>query len=1457
MKAVLTYGNLSHTLYSQANNPTTGIIPFKKCCSEMGSSWNGTFTITLTKFAYAAELSVSILVPGNTKRLPVADYFQLVPVSLVCGGVVDSCKIGKIDKISCRPINVQPTELPGFTYWQQFSKNQAGIDVPLLAYPALPLLATLIWTSEIPDGYTHSSEGFGSQSLQLPSGEMNPSCALQYSNIYDPSNENAVTTDNSWVNKEVICNSTNFRNHRDAFLNILRIAFQENSAVTDISSTYALLDVAATYPSSRTWQSCLELSLSFLDTTEKEYERNLTCQYPKGSDAAGNDPCCNVTLQNTKCCITPVQNFSFTDYSYSIDVTEPKLAAQCVTPDCVHEPLKALADLYTYELKSSCSAERIKAEGDIRFTGNPFDMCKAKSSFVACILGSDSSCKVIDDASVCLENGNCLVPCEKDGNCFNGVCTSDPTFGYICTGASRDPSVQLKAFVDCVQANIDPFLWALVQGRITSSSNNTDETFEEKFLALSSVGACLFPSGALWADPTYSKITKEQCEGSLGFCRWRGCYINTVSPFGYNCSVEWCNNTNPTSDWGQPFCAYEYTSTAFVEPYGRPDICQFRSSDTGITVTSKLAGNKSLCEDVFGGVWAATNPVSIRLYGSCYTRDKSEQSCFNVDYCIPQLYNGLPCYSYCSIGTSPCSGLTASGNVRSYHTWKGRQSGQTLNACIVNFTVPSNKSAFDRCVYDEGGKWYAGREWLTAFATTKEECTQACYLPGSGFARNFTADNCLTPSCSSDSTCTTKACCDASQYCGDTYGCIYPYGTKILGYDCYWNTQNCTQLTNPLSCEQDLRASGYIPPGRYPDPTSCAAAQDICNYGTIKDAVIRKPISQPKGFNLRPKAECEKCGGKIQPLWNWQTGGTWSSPRFMADLSWIIKNVTYPSWRPLLSATAFQKLLDEARAARLATILLQESICTYGIEAPLIDLVSCACAGDASPDDDHCSQALISPSGINVLIATPCNTVDAVSTTGTLIINTTDFAIAEEKGKPPCLGISVFLYPYSQLNYLAKSVASSLAIRSETRKLRHSSIYVYNDQDTIVGSLVADGYSLSFYQNDQRNFTNVEICLELLSVDEVMAKGGWKLREPIFEWDVAFVPTTNDTNFRFQPMKLHIPLNSSRACFPLTETGTYFPIGLIEDWHTYDVYDSWAQEEKGLIIFCTIMFLLVIVWAAFNLIERMRTETFRKKVLPIPEIALFSVVVLASLCVTNLLMTLTGSYSDDHLDPLLFDLPALCLLTCVTCIICTWHTIIQAGQKVTNEHQTRFSQAIPFLLLIPLYAAFIGLLVASQATSHEDSYTCAIPESDRDALTVSQKLSITYKAIFAFYAVVLLAWFCYYALLLFHMLQKFWAALKVALIKNTVASVSILASLMIIVAITLYTTTQSLENTTILGFTLAVLMQPCYAITYLYSYQSSFTAKLMSWTKSSPGASSKKQSKVSSLSVPRSGDTTK
>jgi len=311
--------------------------------------------------------------------------------------------------------------------------------------------------------------------------------------------------------------------------------------------------------------------------------------------------------------------------------------------------------------------------------------------------------------------------------------------------------------------------------------------------------------------------------------------------------------------------------------------------------------------------------------------------------------------------------------------------------------------------------------------------------------------------------------------------------------------------------------------------------------------------------------------------------------------------------------------------------------------------------------------------------------------------------------------------------------------------------------------------------------------------------------------------TTSD--FVFTPFGLHLPLDTETVCVDLTGEDTIIFGGLlIKDWKESTISSSWSSSERGLIIFCIVMYFILFFYAFVNFVLHVLRGKFAK--FPAPVVALTCVCVLAALGAAQLLSVYVGTVTGNQLSPLLSDLQSLMLISCVVLIVITWSDIIISGKQL---HTGRSSYlALPLLYLMLLYWLFVALLVASSATVEDVTYTCATTDDEKEAISKSQALAIAYKAILACWAFLLACVFAWMSWEIFALLRSY-KKLADVVIKNLIASVTVILALLVLVAITLYSTQNELENTTKLAFTITVLLLPSYSITYLYSLGSSFT----------------------------------
>jgi len=398
----------------------------------------------------------------------------------------------------------------------------------------------------------------------------------------------------------------------------------------------------------------------------------------------------------------------------------------------------------------------------------------------------------------------------------------------------------------------------------------------------------IFQKGFPW-EPLNVPLTEEECNASKGFCPWRSCYIGyDTRNSDLKCTAELCLNENP----GSSFCGYLAHPDFRTQPLGHDNICEVRALDAQAKDSDH---NETLCYALGGTTFGGYSVLGNRPFTGCRTAAKSAAQCYE-DFCIPNLRPNVTCQSYCqdtSRNEIACTGQTPQGYTRQWMNWAGMSSGAPMSACVLS-------SSYANCTID-GGTWVSGRLFLPELLNSPESCNSVCFsdLTGPDYLKSAAAcaqkkcSSCsatdVSPSCSSESACTNTYSCDV------TVGCNLPQNVnQLLGYNsgCTWTPKYCIQAIPKDFCGKISIAKGFQDP--LLNQTACQQTE-ICNDGSNPNAIINKPLSLPAGFNMRNQTECMKCGGKMQPFWNWQQA-TWAATTFELPLDWVPNKINFPSW---------------------------------------------------------------------------------------------------------------------------------------------------------------------------------------------------------------------------------------------------------------------------------------------------------------------------------------------------------------------------------------------------------------------------------------------------------------------------------------------------------------------------------------------------------------------------------
>jgi len=143
----------------------------------------------------------------------------------------------------------------------------------------------------------------------------------------------------------------------------------------------------------------------------------------------------------------------------------------------------------------------------------------------------------------------------------------------------------------------------------------------------------------------------------------------------------------------------------------------------------------------------------------------------------------------------------------------------------------------------------------------------------------------------------------------------------------------------------------------------------------------------------------------------------------------------------------------------------------------------------------------------------------------------------------------------------------------------------------------------------------------------------------------------------------------------------------------------------------------------------------------------------------------------------------------------------------------------------------LAVAYGSLSNSGLHQFTCATTEAQRNALTPGEAVSLTYKAIYAFYSIIIALTFAYQAYIIIALLRGHGPSEhsshgRVEKLKNRLAqtfmvtSVITVAALLIQAALAIYTTVNDLDNKTKLAFIITIELFPSYCLAYLFRFGS-------------------------------------
>jgi len=355
---------------------------------------------------------------------------------------------------------------------------------------------------------------------------------------------------------------------------------------------------------------------------------------------------------------------------------------------------------------------------------------------------------------------------------------------------------------------------------------------------------------------------------------------------------------------------------------------------------------------------------------------------------------------------------------------------------------------------DAGLTWVQGLKYFFAFANSNATCAKGFCFYSDPRGPDFTADpdDCVRFSCSScvlgtEPQCTDQQLCESTSYCDQILGCRLVEGfAPLTGVRqsyvwtprgdilTYVEERNCQKTSPPpygpyvLSWEPPLQTE-----------QQCHDWGGVCIDGTVPNITAPVPIvvGPPAGMNRRNKTECEKCGGKYVPWWQWKKGewrvirtayqGTGVSPNRLIAVQ-DIKQATKPQWvrTTTQSLPKWNLLVDAARALRLGTIYTNSFLCKKGTSKTLLNLVSCSCAGPDSEEEVSNSCSALFQGNYPVGLVSLCPGITQVQRVLSAALDPSNLQIDNKTSSiSQCVQVRVGYLPYDLLASHERRVISS------------------------------------------------------------------------------------------------------------------------------------------------------------------------------------------------------------------------------------------------------------------------------------------------------------------------------------------------------------------------------------------------------------------------------------------------
>eukprot|EP01127_Copromyxa_protea_P023553 TRINITY_DN884_c0_g3_i4.p1 TRINITY_DN884_c0_g3~~TRINITY_DN884_c0_g3_i4.p1 ORF type:complete len:1499 (+),score=235.87 TRINITY_DN884_c0_g3_i4:883-5379(+) len=1414
-----TAGEFSENFATDTFSP----LPYSICCedlkSKVGEGWDGLVVVVATT---EVNQTVSLQIHETSDKLPLSHFYPLVSFSVYCGDSVSCYSTG------CPGFNIDSTTSDPFFNWGWTKLNSLlGPDV-LSIFHQSPLTSTrssersissILLISSIPDGEVLVDDTVGFTNF------IYSTCQILYLNLVNDNGDN-ITTSPSPIHKQ---EETSWS---DVLFGL------NNGTTTTLDSSLALVNLGYLYTQTLQWKACKDdLESNLVISYEPVEIFTKSCLIPVNQSLERSlDPCCN--NDPTLCCEGANYISQKTVYSYQ---PQKRTNSTCYFPDCVENTISSYAK---YANNKRPCREMYESDVGEYFFNDPWEYC---GSLVIpyhshpC-LGHATCVGMFGTGAYCF-NSVCVIPCTDDAICYNGKCKNN-----FCEYDMEAPKSEiLLQFSKCLLDKSDSKLSAVIIDDLVQKSKSDAPHHQLLYEELSTM-TCNFdgPQFAAQAAGTYEN--EQECVAAA-WCPTLSCMIG---------STDWCTAENCIGYYD--ICTLRTPDNVLgdinivdVEPH-----CTFRIDDT----KADLSLYPEICAE-FGGRIPLFYQYGGRIdEGICDTMIKTsnETDCYPSE-CIPNLISGVPCASYCYNDTVTTSeDCTTLGNG---YTWFADN-----GICVFDVIYTVCK--------DNGLKYFLGKDFVPSIMEPGQCTSGFCafrrtYTSYRQFPVHLAQDECEAYACSSCTMESTEPECHAytleapdrteeeyKELCFSTNTCATgSYTLPCLVTDDDWIEQVKSCPWTPEGCLWGFGGSCEYAGGEFvlfTEQDTCEGFSKICRETSILPTGALHTLSKydvPEGFSRKNEEECNKCGYKYENFFKWEPS-TWIRARYWVTGRYGKPTLRRPIWEPFPSQEKWRAVLERARAKRMSDIAISQLYCEFSVERAHIGEFSCNCRNEPDADYSTCQASLDSIYGSTITSTNACNgdTPYNVSTNlGATVLIHGNFRSSANQCSPVRLTSTDFRVLESP-----PTPISSLAVVSHTRrtidnKRKHVYYFSHHSLFSVVGQVVGDGFGILLAQ---KNSTGVSACFTLPSRSEILERWEIPNEAPYFVGLASYDEETNSC----VPTHVvaEIRAEAFEMCIDISGDHLFFPVALVKNYDTMSIVSTWTSAELGLFIFGSVMYFLLFTFSSLSLFSRIYAWTRDKDSIlwNTAAIGLACLVVLALLRFVYF-MTVPFGYYDHYFGLIVIfsDLPTLLYYFILVYLSFTWFDIYRQSKTLnpSPRHRTltRTSVIIGSLciLWISFYIAF-GLITNNNIDQRIQQITCTSPETGE--LVLSEKVSLTYKVIFAFYSVCLAVMFCVNFLLFASLgLSKKKASFILEFISIVTTAALLAQAVIAIVSIF-----EDMSNVLKVSLIIIFELFPLYGILLLFEDHHGLASLLSSLTSSSKTSNGSGKSSATRLSSKKS-----